>query len=159
MLIYYSITSFELLERKLTSAEKNEIVETFYRIGKRMNMTDLPNNYSEWSLKYTIHLEENLENSSHTKDLFRQYRKHLGAFRYFVLLEIQRILLSARVNNLLELGAPRLANRFVYLYKLTRRSGLNKLLINAMVPKKFRNQVRSLDKAPNHLQACPYHKK
>ncbi len=33
MLIYYSISSFELLERRLSNEEKDEIVKTFARIG------------------------------------------------------------------------------------------------------------------------------
>src|SRR5689334_2001523 len=38
MLIYYSQASFELLERKLTNAEKEEIFDVFYRVGDRMGL-------------------------------------------------------------------------------------------------------------------------
>src|ERR1700736_5919332 len=38
MLIDYSIRSFELLERKLSEAEKGAIFEVFYRVGSRMGL-------------------------------------------------------------------------------------------------------------------------
>jgi len=36
MLIHYSIASFELLERKLTDEEKEEVFDTFYKLGIRL---------------------------------------------------------------------------------------------------------------------------
>src|SRR5256885_2079273 len=36
MLIHYSISSFELLERKLSLNEKEEVFDVFYRVGTRM---------------------------------------------------------------------------------------------------------------------------
>ena len=41
MLIHYSIASFELLERKLTSLEKEEVYNVFYRFGQRMQLKGL----------------------------------------------------------------------------------------------------------------------
>src|ERR1700759_4178188 len=57
MLIYYSVTSFEVLQRKLTSAEKSEIYDTFYRVGARMGLTNLPANYNEWVSAHQQHLQ------------------------------------------------------------------------------------------------------
>ena len=37
MLIHYSIASFEVLERKLTEEEKEEVFDVFYRVGARMD--------------------------------------------------------------------------------------------------------------------------
>ena len=45
MLIDYSIRSFEVLERELTSQKKEEVFEVFYRVGQRMNLKDLPVSY------------------------------------------------------------------------------------------------------------------
>src|SRR5688572_26316198 len=42
MLIHYSIASFELLERKLSTEEKEEVYDVFYRMGNRMGLKDLP---------------------------------------------------------------------------------------------------------------------
>ncbi len=146
MLIYYSITAFEVLERKLSIIEKDEIVSTFAKIGSGMNIQDIPDSYSEWKSIYKVHLSENLENSSHTRDLFKQYRRQLGGFRYFILLEIQRILVSQRVNRLLQLGRPRVANWFVSVYKKTRKYRFSKWLVRVLVPREFRGQLKSMDK-------------
>src|SRR5215216_3638130 len=48
MLIHYSIASFELLERKLTEAEKEDVYDVFYRLGDRMHLKSLPQNYHDW---------------------------------------------------------------------------------------------------------------
>src|SRR6187549_2634954 len=48
MLIHYSIASFELLERKLAHREKEDLYDVFYRMGQRMNLKDLPENYQDW---------------------------------------------------------------------------------------------------------------
>src|SRR5688572_32340614 len=50
MLIHYSIAAYELLERKLTAAEKDEVFDVFYRMALRMNLTGLPNNFKEWEI-------------------------------------------------------------------------------------------------------------
>ena len=42
MLIHYSIASYELLEKKLTDAEKEEVYNVFYRLGER---TDFSSRY------------------------------------------------------------------------------------------------------------------
>src|SRR3954471_24126126 len=47
MLIHYSISSFELLERKLSHEEKEEVYNVFYRVGIRMHLKQLPANYIE----------------------------------------------------------------------------------------------------------------
>ncbi len=44
MLIYYSIAAYELLEKKLTGAEKQEVFDVFYRVGTRMGLKELPDN-------------------------------------------------------------------------------------------------------------------
>jgi len=145
MLIHYSITAFELLERKLTIKEKDEIVSTFARIGSGMNIQDIPGSFSAWVNIYEVHLRENLQNSLHTRDLFKQYRRQLGPFRYFILLEIQRVLVSETVNRLLRLGGPLLANWFVPVYKSIRKYEVSKRLIHVLVPRKFLGQLKSMD--------------
>ena len=48
MLIYYSIVSFEVLERKLNEEEKEEVYNVFYRVAQRMKLKNLPEKYNEW---------------------------------------------------------------------------------------------------------------
>ena len=78
MLIHYSIAAYELLERKLTASEKQDVYDVFYRLGKRMQLKDLPENYIDWLPVRDEHLKNNLEKTNYSVDLFLQYKKHLG---------------------------------------------------------------------------------
>jgi len=150
MLIHYSVASFELLERKLRPEEKDEIVRSFARIGRQMHIHDIPADYSTWAAIYESQLTRNLLKSSFTENLFQQYRKHLGAFRYFLLLEIQKMLVPKHVNNLLGLGRPRFVQLLLPLYRQIRKYGLHKPLILMMVPRKFVQQVKAMDRPVQH---------
>src|SRR4030095_14228265 len=86
MLIHYSIAAYELLERKLSFAEKEEVFDVFNRVGTRMNLKGLPKSFNEWEIMRKEHLENDLQNGELTIDLFRQYKKHLGYVRYELLL-------------------------------------------------------------------------
>src|SRR5687767_1976241 len=70
MLIDYSIRSFEVLERKLSSVEKNEVFEVFNRIGIRMGLKGLPESFEKWQTMRQAHLDENMQHSNYTDDLF-----------------------------------------------------------------------------------------
>ncbi len=135
MLIHYSIVSFELLERPLTAQEKEDIVRAFSRIGQKMHLHNTPATYSEWKAVYSRHLRQNLVFSSYTRDLFKQYRKRLGAFRYQILLEVQQMLVPAEVRELLPQGKPVVADKLVSLYRPIRRTRIGKWLVNALMPR------------------------
>src|SRR6187402_1681710 len=75
MLIHYSIAAYELLEHKLSDSEKEEVYNVFYRVGIRMGLKELPDNYIDWLPVRESHLNENLQKSDFTTDLFKQYRK------------------------------------------------------------------------------------
>jgi hypothetical protein len=122
------------------------MVRTFSRIGNEMHLVGIPDNYAEWRKRYNRHLDTNLVNSKYTKELFKQYRKHLGSFRYFLLLEIQRMTVSPQVNHLLNLGKPRIARLLISPYRWLRGTGLERWLIYLMIPKRFRKQFRSMDR-------------
>src|SRR5438093_12579489 len=66
MLIYYSIVSFELLERQLTLEEKEEVFNVFYRVGSRMGLKELPGNYTAWLLMRSEHLKQDIQKSHYT---------------------------------------------------------------------------------------------
>lgn len=146
LLIYYSISAFELLERKLTGEEKDDIVQTFARIGRQMHIAELPTTYADWKKIYEHQMKRNLAKTALTEDLFKQYRKHLGAFRYFLLLEIQRMLVSKQVNQLLGLGRPRIAHLLRPIYRFVRKFKLHKQLLLIMMPPKFRGHLREMDR-------------
>src|SRR6476660_6861071 len=48
MLIHYSLASYELLERKLSEMEKEDLFDVFNRVGTRMGLVGLPKSYKEW---------------------------------------------------------------------------------------------------------------
>ena len=145
MLIHYSISAFELLERKLGAEEKNEMIHTFSRIGSEMNLNSIPETYGDWVNSYQLHLANNLAYSRYTADLFRQYRKHLGWFRYFLLLEIQRMTVTPQVNSLLHLGRPRIAHLLLIPYRWIRKFRWHRWLIYLMIPARFKKQFNAMD--------------
>jgi hypothetical protein len=149
MLIHYSIASFEVLERKLTLAEKEDVFDVFYRLGHRMGLVGLPVTYQEWLQAREVHLQHDLEKSHYTKDLFLQYKKHLGAFRYKILLEGQMLVVPPRVNELLELGRFSWMTPAIPVYKAIRWLKLDWFLKSIILPANYKSQVKALDAAGN----------
>lgn len=147
MLIYYSIASFELLQRKMTAAEKDEVVHSFRKIGERMHLYELPENYTSWQTAYRQHLQSNLANGELTKDLFTRYRRHLGGFRYYILLEVQRMLVSPHVNHLLKLGRPTTGSAFIPVYRLLRKTFLSRWMVRLLVPHRFHADLLAMEQA------------
>ena len=148
MLISYSIFSFELLERKLDDAEKEEVLEVFYRVGTRMGLKNLPTNYKDWLEDYKKHLENDLEKTDFTLDLFKQYKKHLGNFRYRVLLESQKLVVPKKVKELLGFKGPNFLSLFVPVFKLSRKMKLDGIIKSIIFPVKYKDQIKALDVYP-----------
>lgn len=147
MLIDYSIRSFELLERKLTGKEKQEVFEVFNRMGTRMGIKDLPSSHGEWLPVRHEHLKQDLIKSKFTIDLYHQYRKHLGGMRYMILKQVQVMLVPTEVRNLLLLGRIPYLLPVLQLYKFTRLLKLDQILRNSMLPQAYKAQVQDLDVA------------
>lgn len=145
MLIGYSISSYELLERKLTVAEKEEVFEVFYRVGKRMEIQGLPHNYNAWLVMRSQHLQDNMVRSDFSIDLYKQYRKHLGLVRYRLLIEGQKLVVPERVNKLLQLGKFSLLTPVLSVYKICRLFKLDWLLKSAILPKEYKAEIKQLD--------------
>lgn len=145
LLIDYSVRSYELLERKLSDAEKEEVFKVFYRVGDRMALVGLPKSYKDWLIKRQLQLTNNLYCSNFTFDLYRQYRKHLGLVRYFVLRQAQLLLVPKPVKTLLSLGDIRWLSPVLAVYKLFRLVNLQNILKNAILPPAYVAQVRAMD--------------
>ena len=148
MLIHYSVSSFELLERKLTGEEKEEVFDVFNRVGTRMGLKDLPTNYVEWLQVYHEHLEHDLEKSNFTVDLFKQYKKHLGAMRFKVLIEGQKLVVPERVKQLLHFSDFSLLTPVLPVYKISRLMKIDWLLKNILLPSDYKDQINELDVKP-----------
>jgi hypothetical protein len=150
LLIDYSIRSYELLERRLTETEKAEVFEVFYRVGKRMGLVGLPANYHDWIIKRQEQLANSLHSGQLTRDLYRQYRKHLGLVRHRLLKQAQLLLVPTRVKTLLGLGNVRWLLPVLFVYKLFRLMRLQNILKNAILPPAYVAQVQAMDTIPGY---------
>ncbi len=147
MLIDYSIHAYELLERKLTDAEKEEVYRVFARVGNRAHIPGLPQNYQQWLPVRAAHLRQDLEKSRHTTDLYRQYRKHLGWARYQLLREAQILVVPDRVKTLLAFPNASWLAPVLNIYKLTRMVNLDWLLKSLILPSDYKTEIKALDQS------------
>ncbi len=145
MLIDYSIRAYELLERKLTESEKQEVFQVFYQVGERMGLKGLPTTFESWQNMRQEHLEQDLQTSTYTNDLFRQYRKHLGPVRYLLLKEAQILVVPVRVRELLGVRNYSLLHPLLGLYKLSRKVQLDRLLKALILPSKYKKEISEMD--------------
>ena len=149
MLIHYSIASYELLEKKLSMEEKEEVFNVFYRVGAGMGLKELPLTYVQWLPVRQAHLMEDLQKSEYTADLFKQYKKHLGAMRFKVLTEGQKLVVPDRVKELLHFSDFSLLTPVVPLYKISRLMKMDWLLKNILLPADYKDQINELDVHPD----------
>ncbi len=145
MLIFYSIASYELLEQKLSEDEKEEVYTVFYRLGTGMGLKGLPTTYTTWLPDREAHLKSDLQRSQYTADLFRQYKKHLGTFRYKLLIEAQKMLLPDTVKEMLQFKTIRWLYPAVPVYKFSRMMRLDSLVKSILLPVKYKQEIRGLD--------------
>lgn len=148
MLIHYSIASYELLEHTLNNAEKEEAYNVLYRIGIRMGLKDLPPTYTKWLPMREAHLKADLQMSKYTTDLFKQYKKHLGAMRYSVLIEAQKLVVPNIVKELLHFSKFSLLKPAVTLYKISRLMKMDWLVKKILLPAAYKDQIDELDVQP-----------
>jgi len=144
-LIDYSIRSFELLQKKLTIEEKAEVFGVFHRVGVRMGLKGLPGTFGEWEQLRARYLQENLDCSPLSLDLYKRYKGSLGWGRYQLLLQAQTVLVPGRVRRLLFLPMVPWMTPIVLLYKIVRALRLDRLLKVIILPGKYREQVFRLD--------------
>ncbi len=145
MLIHYSLAAYELLERKLDDKEKEDLYDVFYRMGIRMGLKDLSPHFDQWLTQRDEHLHSNLENSHYTIDLFKQYKKHLGTTRFFILKESQKLVVPRHVNELLGLGKVKWIAPVLFTYKLSRKVKLDGFIKSLILPAAYKKQIRELD--------------
>jgi hypothetical protein len=156
MLIDYSIRSFELLERVLTRVEKAEVFDVFYRMGNRMGLSGLPESLDKWERMRAEHLQQNLQHSPYTSDLFRQYRKHLGPLRYYILVAVQGWLVPRNVRELLGCRRFAFVGAVIKLYKFSRALKLDGALKSLLLPSEYKKEIRALGSEPARRVSCPH---
>jgi hypothetical protein len=146
MLIDYSIRSTELLGHRLTEADKMEVFDVFHRVGARMGLKGLPNDYLHWHKMRAGYLMTNLVRSPYTDDLYRQYQRHLGIFRYYLLRQVQTLLVPKKVRQLLSLPRLPLFYPLIILYRVARWLKFDRLIKALVLPAAYKTEIAALDK-------------
>jgi uncharacterized protein (DUF2236 family) len=146
MLIDYSERAYALLYGPLTQSQKSDLFDVFLRIGVEMHIPELPRTYAEWQLDRHRHLIRDLHYSQHTAMLFQSYRRHLGAWRYYLLLEVQALLVPDEVRRLLHLNANRLISGLVQTYGMVSSLNLQSLVHSLLIPPRYWSEVRRFDR-------------
>ncbi len=149
MLIDYSIRSFELLERRLTLAEKEEIFDVFYHVGFYMGLSGLPINWIHYERMRARYLQRNLEYGEYTRHLYGRYRKSLGSARFFLLVHAQVWLVPVSVRGLLTLARWHKWVPLPALYKGLCRLGLGRPLKLLLLPSEYADRILALDRLPS----------
>jgi uncharacterized protein (DUF2236 family) len=143
MLIDYSERAYALLYRPLSPRQKSDLFEVFLRIGEVLHIPELPKTYSDWQLDRCHHLTRDLTYSKHTAMLYQAYRKHLGLWRYFLLLEVQSLLVPREVRQLLHLNSSPLISSLVRTYGIIGSATLQSLTHTLLIPQRYWSEVRN----------------
>lgn len=146
MLIDYSERAYTLLYRLLSQPQKNELFEVFVRIGEALYIPELPKTYAEWKVDRRRHLVRDLSYSKHSAMLYQSYRRHLGFWRYYLLLEVQGLLVPNEVRRQLNLNSNPLISGLVQTYGIVGRGNLQSLVHTLLIPPRYWADVRSFDR-------------
>jgi hypothetical protein len=145
MLVDYSERAHELLAGPLRPDEQDELYSVFYRIGTRIGISGLPLSYVSWRVDRECHMRRDLLNSAGTEALYFQYRKHLGAFRYQLLLRLQAILAPEYVRCLLRLESAEWLRPLLRVYAIVVGAWLRCMVQRLVMPSSYLAEVRRLD--------------
>lgn len=145
MLMDYSERAYEMLYRPLTVSERDELYATNMRFGSQLGIPALPATYAEWQIDRQRHLEQDMVFSQYTSMLYAQYRRHLGPWRYEMLLEIQAILAPETVRDLLKLKPLPRTKRSIRVYRKLDQLGLRPVVQRLILPAEWLSDVRRLD--------------
>jgi hypothetical protein len=147
MLIDYSERAYRLLHRPLTGGEQADLYDVFRRVGEGLAIPELPATYEGWVADRQRHMERDLAYSGLTADLYEQYRRHLGWWRYETLLRVQGVLVPEHVRRLLGLEPCRWLRPSLKTYRAGVRIGLRPLIHRLVMPPAILPQIRRLDYA------------
>lgn len=154
MLIDYSERAHELLAGPLSAEQQRELYDVFQRVGAGLAIPDLPSSYLEWRLDRERHLHRDLLYSDGTRTLYAQYRQHLGAWRYQLLLRIQGLLVPAHVRGLLGLRSAQWLRPLLRVYPILVRAGLRTTMQRLLMPSEYLAAVRGLDHSADGARAA-----
>ena len=90
-------------------------------------------------------LEHDLEKSNYTTDLYNQFKKHLGSFRYRVLIEGQIMVVPEKVRQLLHFRKLSFLLPILPFYKISRVFKLDGLIKSLILPLQYKKEIKELD--------------
>jgi hypothetical protein len=146
MLVDYSERAYRMLYRPLSASQQNDLYIVFRRIGEELHIPELPATYTEWRGDRRRHLNRDLAYSRHTSLLFQQYRRHLGLWRYELLLQVQALLVPDKVGRLLHLSPNKLLSRLVGTYRIVEWCDLQSVVHSLLIPPRYWAEVRKFDR-------------
>jgi uncharacterized protein (DUF2236 family) len=146
MLVDYSERAYEMLYRPLSAAQRQDLYEVFRRIGDALSIQELPETYEEWKADRHRHLVRDLAYSRHTALLFRQYRVHLGAWRYYLLLQVQALLVPQEVRRMLQLNANIVVEGLVETYRVVGAFNLQPIVHSLLIPPQYWSELQRFDR-------------
>jgi len=121
------------------------LYDVFRRVGTGLGIPDLPRTYAEWRLDRELHLRRDLVQGKGTDALYAQYRKHLGPWRYHLLLRLQAILTPGHVRGLLRLKGGAWLRPLLRFYPVLVRAGLRSIIQRLLMPSAYLEAARGLD--------------
>ena len=154
MLIDYSERSYQLLYRPLTLTERRELYSVFLRVGRRMQIQELPETYADWKSDRQSHLVRDLAYSEYTSKLFTQYRKHLGTWRYELLRLVQAQLVPRHVGRLLGLRSSLLLSNSLWMYRVFEQLQLKPVVQKALLPPRYLEDIREFERPAGSLHTA-----
>ena len=144
MLIDYSEKAHELFARPLTAAEQCDLYDVFYRVGCGLGIPALPPTYAGWREDRERHLQRDLLYGEGTAALYAQYRRHLGWWRYRLLLGVQSVLAPDHVRGLLGVRRGGWVRPLFRMYPILVRAGLRSFMQRVLIPAEHWVGVRGL---------------
>jgi uncharacterized protein (DUF2236 family) len=147
MLVDYTERVHRLLRGPLTPPEREELYAVFRRVGEGLNIPRLPEDYRGWRADRDAHLRRDLAHGRHTELLYAQYRRHLGEWRYQILLHVQAQLVPERVRRLLGLRRRAFFSALVGGYGYLGGLGLRPLVRKLLLQPRYWGEVQKLDRA------------
>ena len=80
-----------------------------------------------------------------TKDLFLQYKKHLGSFRYYLMLLVQSCMCHTIVKKQLKLKFGLISFTLIQLYKMSREINVDSFIKNQFLPDEYKERIKALN--------------
>jgi hypothetical protein len=146
MLIDYSERAYRLLYRPLSADQQKDLYTVFRRIGEELHIPELPATHAEWRVDRRRHITRDLVYSQHTGLLYEQYRRHLGLWRYHLLLQVQALLVPDHVCRLLRLSPNMLLGAVIPAYGIVEQCNLQSVIHGLLIPPRYWAEVREFDR-------------